>query len=358
MTLLRLIILCVLLFFNLLLGFICLHSWRVVTIISSNPNDTVFWNTSSLPHVILTNRTPVVNRASHPPQTSVNSEPVFPHPYDYIIPNRDFCTRGSHSKKGKLALIILVCTSPGNFVQRQTIRETWASIPSLSNNTGAVRVGFLLGETSNSSLQAKIMEEAALHVDIIQEDFVDSYQNLTLKSVMLLKWTTTFCPNVHFILKTDDDMFINIPNLLTTLVKLPHRSSVMYGVLFRKAKPNRNVNAKWFVPKTQFEGDVFPDYLSGTGYVMSRDVVPKLLEVSYNLPFLVMEDVFITGLCASQAGIKRVGVKGFAHWHRPPTGCSFRDAVTGHHVTVKEMKKIWNELQNKALVCKIPKKGS
>ncbi|KFM67692.1 Beta-1,3-galactosyltransferase 2, partial [Stegodyphus mimosarum] len=173
---------------------------------------------------------------------------------------------------------------------------------------------------------------------------------------MLLKWVSDFCPNVQYVLKTDDDMYVNVPNLIKSLLRLPVKSNVMYGVLFRKAKPNRNSLAKWFVPKSQFEADTFPDYLSGTGYVMTRDVVPKLLEASTTVPFLVMEDVFITGLCASECNVKRYNVRGFAHWKRPATACAFKDVITGHHVTVSDMMKIWKEFQKKPLVCHLAKK--
>uniref|UniRef100_A0A2L2YDT5 Hexosyltransferase n=1 Tax=Parasteatoda tepidariorum TaxID=114398 RepID=A0A2L2YDT5_PARTP len=173
---------------------------------------------------------------------------------------------------------------------------------------------------------------------------------------MLLQWVSQFCPNVQYVLKTDDDMYVNVANLLNMLIRVPVKSNVMYGVLFKKAKPNRNSAAKWFVPKKQFDGSVFPDYLSGTGYVMSRDGLPKLLDASAALPFLVMEDVFITGLCASESHVRRFNVRGFAYWRRPPTGCAFKDVITGHHVTPSDMKKIWKELQKRPLICRKSKK--
>lgn len=55
---------------------------------------------------------------------------------------------------------------------------------------------FLLGQSSsanNTELQSKIDDESVLHGDIIQESFIDSYNNLTLKSIMLLKWVVSNC---------------------------------------------------------------------------------------------------------------------------------------------------------------------
>lgn len=39
------------------------------------------------------------------------------------------------------------------------------------------------------------MTRVSLLGDIIQEGFVDSYNNLTLKTVLMLKWVTKSCAN-------------------------------------------------------------------------------------------------------------------------------------------------------------------
>lgn len=63
----------------------------------------------------------------------------------------------------------------------------------------------------------QVVEESRTYGDILQEDFTDSYMNLTLKSVMALKWTSTHCQQAQYLLKTDDDIFVNVPTLLTYL---------------------------------------------------------------------------------------------------------------------------------------------
>lgn len=56
-----------------------------------------------------------------------------------------------------------------------------------------VRTAFLIGCTENEELQYEINEESKIYDDIIQERFLDTYNNLTLKSSMLLKWTINNC---------------------------------------------------------------------------------------------------------------------------------------------------------------------
>ncbi|GBN07739.1 Beta-1,3-galactosyltransferase 1 [Araneus ventricosus] len=348
----------ILLFLNLIIGFLYMQPNRIRTLINSPFNDTeVFTYNSMIASPIdklenYTNETLTKSSTdSYTPEIALSSVS-----FNFTLNPRDLCSPKTLKNKGKISLLILVCTAVPNNKQRQTIRETWGSPAASTNNTGYARLAFLVGSTSNAILQQQLEQESSQYSDIIQQNFVDSYQNLTLKSIMLLKWVSEFCPDVQFVMKTDDDMYVNIQNLMYSLKRFPIKSNVIYGVLFKKAKPDRNPRAKWYVPKNQFDGDVFPDYLSGTGYVMSRDVVPKLLEASATLPFLVMEDVFITGLCASQCHVKRYNIRGFAYWRRPPTGCSFKDAITGHHVTIKDMIKIWKELQKRPLICRPPKK--
>jgi hypothetical protein len=57
--------------------------------------------------------------------------------------------------------------------------------------------------------QAALEFEAEQYHDIVQEDFQDTYHNLTYKGIAGLKWISYFCPHARFILKTDDDIFVN-----------------------------------------------------------------------------------------------------------------------------------------------------
>lgn len=89
--------------------------------------------------------------------------------------------------------------------------------------------------------------ESAIHKDIIQEGFIDSYNNLTLKSVMLLKQVVTYCKQVDFILKSDDDMFVHVLNLLQLIHHIQDLkiSNILLGELICDAKPIQDTTSKW-----------------------------------------------------------------------------------------------------------------
>jgi len=73
---------------------------------------------------------------------------------------------------------------------------------------------------------------------------VDSYNNLTLKSVMMLKWVSANCRSVRYIMKTDDDMFVNINNLVS-LLKVRSMNNLLVGALICGARPIVDTRNKW-----------------------------------------------------------------------------------------------------------------
>ena len=78
-----------------------------------------------------------------------------------------------------------------------------------------IRIAFLFGLTNDPHLQRVLEDESRKFGDVIQSrDFLESYRNLTAKSISMLGWTKQFCPQTGLLLKTDDDIFIRLDNLL------------------------------------------------------------------------------------------------------------------------------------------------
>ena len=87
------------------------------------------------------------------------------------------------------------------------IRDTWGNpdIPDI-----ATRLVFLLGATDDTKLQNSISEESSAHGDIVQGEFLDTYHNLSYKAIMGNLWVSEFCEQAEFVVKTDDDMFVDL----------------------------------------------------------------------------------------------------------------------------------------------------
>ncbi|XP_061190684.1 beta-1,3-galactosyltransferase 1-like [Saccostrea echinata] len=267
----------------------------------------------------------------------------FAHNYTYILDNEDICSTGDG--KQEVNILVLISTTHKNTESRKALRETWLS-PSWKN-TGDVRYAFLLGMAPDSATQVAIETESATYQDIIQEDFVDSYNNLTLKTMMAFKWASTKCKNAKYFMKTDDDMYVNLESLKNTLRK---NSFVLQksigGFCNLSREPIRTNTSKWYAPFEMFPHKEYPPYCSGTGYVTSLDVVQKVYQVSKNIPFFYLEDVYVS-LCMKKLGLNMTHLPGF-HADQQKPGCVYKtnELVTSHRLTPKLLKEIWNKKCN------------
>lgn len=134
----------------------------------------------------------------------------------YLIANEGVCRVPGAAP----FLLILVCSALENLNQRNAIRESWGGLRQARGRR--VQTLFLLGEPNSADPQAvsqkKLEEESSAHGDILQATFLDTYRNLTLKTLSGLNWADKHCPTAQYILKTDDDVFVNVPELVSELV--------------------------------------------------------------------------------------------------------------------------------------------
>ena len=76
---------------------------------------------------------------------------------------------------------------------------------------------FFVGDNQDPNTQEKLEVEAAENHDIIQENYIESYWNLTRKTIGQIKWKQEFCDSAKYIAHLDDDVFIDVPNVLEQL---------------------------------------------------------------------------------------------------------------------------------------------
>ncbi|KAF7994003.1 hypothetical protein HCN44_011272 [Aphidius gifuensis] len=248
-------------------------------------------------------------------------------------------------------LVIIICSAIGNHNSRNAIRNTWGSDEYLNKFNLTVKIAFLLGQNDNDTLNNAVVDENDEYGDIIQATFHDTYNNLTLKSVMMLKWVTKYCSHATYLMKTDDDMYINVDNLLLSLSSRTSNNGVLLGSLICNAHPISDPKNKWYTPKYMFSEKTYPNYLSGTGYVMSLDVADKLYKSALSTPLLHLEDVYITGLCAKKSNIRPINHPGFSYVQRKFDTCVLRNTITNHRVNSSMMYAIWNKIRDTKISC-------
>lgn len=225
--------------------------------------------------------------------------PLNPHPFQYIINPTGLCA-------GKdVFLLIYVHSAPSHFKQRMSIRETWGNPKNFPTVT--IRIVFLCGAIPERLIQDALLMEADAFGDIIQEDFVDSYRNLTYKGIMGLKWASTYCRLAKFLLKTDDDIFVNMFNLIAHLQSMAtHRGRVknlLLCLVWYHMKVMRDPSSKWYLSPSEFEPDYFPTYCSGSAFILTVDVAGAMYNASLETPFFWVDDFYVTGLLAKKVGV-------------------------------------------------------
>ena len=205
-------------------------------------------------------------------------------------------------------LFIVVVSAPANYIQRKLIRTTWAA-----HLIGSTRYAFLIGSTNRPKIQKKINNESSIYEDLIQVDMLDTYMNLTLKSVALLHWSFHFCSGARFILKCDDDIYINMRNLHVAIQQLPSKTPNVYGTAVTNLKPLRpalNNNQpsddsdKWIVNQEMWPWSTYPTYVSGGCYLIDSMAIGPLLAAAQTTPYFPFEDLYVNGLCARKAEVQ------------------------------------------------------
>ncbi|XP_075732755.1 uncharacterized protein LOC142775297 [Rhipicephalus microplus] len=161
--------------------------------------------------------------------------------------------------------LAIVCSAVDHLKQRAVVRDTWARNAASRRSGVFFLSGFADSTPSGVTVQQRVANDIARYGDIIQADFRNTYRHLTLKSVFLLK---------------------------------PFQISNMR----RKRSAKRSLGHKNYLPLSVFSKDDLLLYGSGTAYVMSPDAVRPMFTEALLIPFLHVEDIFITGFVAEKVG--------------------------------------------------------
>merc|ERR1719318_1150205 len=116
-------------------------------------------------------------------------------------------------------------------------------------------------------------------------DFADTYTNLTIKSVMALRWVLDYCYEAEFVIKADDDTLINILGLVRYLgivVRPSQRTFFCY--VWNRVNVERE--GKWRVPYKQYRNSTYPMACNGPLYILPKAQIPQLYEASFTVPFI------------------------------------------------------------------------
>ena len=204
-------------------------------------------------------------------------------------------------------LLIIVSSAPANFEKRNLIRQTWGTD---NNNNPQWMTFFLVGQTTNQTHSALLLQEEKSYGDIIRGDYFEGYYKQSFKIEMGFEWAARYC-QFSFLLKSDDDVFVNTKRLTLFLqqASTPKKSLYM-GKVQDKAFAQRNKASKHFISYEEYADVYLPPFCSGGGYVLSYDVVECFVSLFNDKNRFRLDDVYV-GLLAKKIGVTAVHHRSF-----------------------------------------------
>ena len=222
----------------------------------------------------------------------------------------------------KLQLVITVHTAIDNRETRDAIRQSWGSKANLRKYNASLY--FLIGQPktpSEATAQSIKSEQDMYGGDLLQFDFIDTYMNLTLKTVASLYWLQNNCPNVKYVIKQDDDAFVKLDKLMEHLRQFENLgyNSYIAGQYFEKFLVQRNPRMPFYTPTSLYNGTYYPPLVLGPAYVFTSNVVRPLLKQlkMYKKPWLPWEDIFVTGMLRKLSNIPVYNIRHLMHKECP-----------------------------------------
>ena len=185
-------------------------------------------------------------------------------------------------------LLIGVLSAPSHRKQRDTIRHSWFHI----STKQSWEPWFIIGKSPDPRVRAALRAEQEEERDMVIFDRVEEgYLAISRKVEAFFQWSLRAWGGGNnrpghrpdFVLKTDDDSAVEVPMLLEALKHKPHkklywgRPRMQSPVIRPGSKRSQETHAsKWVVTKEEYEGEFFPTYMGGAGYLLSIDLVEKI----------------------------------------------------------------------------------
>nr|XP_061813001.1 beta-1,3-galactosyltransferase 1-like [Nerophis lumbriciformis] len=272
---------------------------------------------------------------------------AYPSEYRFIINEPQKC------EEEKPFVVLMVPVAPSSRRRRDVIRRTWGGQREVLGKR--VTVFFLLGLHTGEpveQLEEKLQQESKEHQDLIQSNFMDCYNNLTIKSMVMLEWLDSYCSGIPYAMKVDSDIYLNLQNLITMLLNAPE-TNYMTGHVAKGAEVFRDPNSKWYLPANIYPKPFYPSYVLGLGYVLSLDLPKKLLEASRHVKAIYIEDVYL-GLCIEYLGITPMDPPDWNYFHFVPVPydrCAYSELVATTLDEDTNLEWVWKDLQREGKVC-------
>ena len=275
--------------------------------------------------------------------------------------------------KNNTTMVVIIHTSTYDIHMRNAIRKGWGSQTQVDCYT--LQFYYLVGWRPSNATMNVLFTEMHTHKDIILGDFMDTYTNLSIKSTYMLKWIVHHCNTAKYMLKADDDTYVDLHNLITALDNQERVGNIsgIYGYLFKQRKPKRDPANIYYVSRAAWQSEWWPSAVTGPAYVISI-AIPKIsirasldstmdsrrrnvqvnskhtqtvperlykIATNPNTPIGPMEDIIITGVVRERANVPIYDLRDMRHIQG--RHCSHGPEISFHRVYVNEHSLHWKK---------------
>eukprot|EP00435_Cladocopium_sp_Y103_P000532 s2010_g1.t1 len=166
------------------------------------------------------------------------------------------------SADAKVAVAFCIMSRRSAHELRKVVRETWGK--GLAGKAPSVVQRFFVGKAANTSHALHDLDVG----DVVELPVVESYRTLNIKALSMLSWAHKTYPNLQWLVRHDDDVYLRAPALLAQLSSRPpiryfwgmfdHGSSPV------RDPPHQHYNSYEQFPKQEHPawGDIFPPYVA------------------------------------------------------------------------------------------------
>lgn len=249
-----------------------------------------------------------------------------------------------------LDLLVGVFSTANNFKRRMAVRRSWMQYPAV--RSGAVAVRFFVGLHKNLLVNEELLNEAQTYGDTQLMPFVDYYSLITWKTVAICVFGTEVL-SAKYVMKTDDDAFVRVDEVMASLNKINVNHGLLYGLINSDARPHRDPNSKWYISPEEWSEETYPPWAHGPGYVVSQDIAKEVYRKhkTGDLKMFKLEDVAM-GIWIAEMKKKGMKVVYSKEERVYNEGCK-DNYVVAHYQSPREMLCLWQKLQerNEAKCC-------
>ena len=207
------------------------------------------------------------------------------------------------TNSSRFKLVVLVSTHALHTGRRKLIRYYWGN-HSRWTTPFQWKVIFVTGFFS-SFQKIQLHAEADTYKDTLIESVEEDFYTLSFKVMLGLKWVQANL-KYDFLLKCDDDVFVNIDRLMRLLLTTRDQ---YFGQKMEFQPVERE--GRYGVSVEEHPSPIYDPFCSGGGFVLSHLTVSRMIPFFNWVNPLKIDDAYI-GKIVTRTGIKAVNYRGFS----------------------------------------------